>query len=241
MSTITPDKTISELVTEFPGRSRVFEEMGIDYCCGGKKALSAVCSERGIDVNDIIRRLDATKPEPGIADEKDYTTMRLGELADHIVDTHHAYLKRELPRLMQMAQRVAKVHGGSDVRLIEVNDVLAGLVSEMNAHMMKEEMILFPAIKMIEASKTMPILPFGSIANPIRAMEFEHDSAGSGLSQMNVLTDGYAPPDWACNTYRALLDGLHVLESDMHQHIHKENNVLFPRVIETERGLGANN
>jgi len=234
MATQLGDITVGELVTGNPARSRVFEALGIDYCCGGKRPLQEVCDAKGLDITEVRARLEAVEADP---DAVHVEAMGLGELADHIESTHHAYLREELPRLMKMTRRVAKVHGESDARLGELERVFAGFEDELYEHMMKEEQILFPAIRQMEVSNALPQLPFGSIANPIRAMEAEHDNAGSALEQLSALTDGYTPPDWACNTYRALLDGLHELEQDMHQHVHSENNVLFPRAIELESRL----
>jgi regulator of cell morphogenesis and NO signaling len=167
----------------------------------------------------------------------DPATMTLSELADHIEATHHAYLRVELPRLATMAQRVAKVHGDKDDRLQTISETVDAFAAELESHMGKEEAVLFPAIRQFDGAERMPSLPFGRVANPIHCMEQEHDNAGAALEHLRMLSDGFAPPDWACNTYRALLDGLHELELDMHQHVHKENNVLFPRIIAREEQL----
>lgn len=153
----------------------------------------------------------------------------------HIESTHHTYLKTELPRLDLMTEKVARVHGDKDSRLHRVRDAFVALRSELEPHMMKEERILFPIIRSLEASSNRQEFHCGSVANPIRQMESEHDHAGNALSVLNESTDGYTPPDWACNTYRAMLDALKRLESNMHQHVHKENNVLFPKAIQLEQ------
>lgn len=234
MSTLTAHQTVGELVRERPGRARVFEELGIDYCCGGKKPLAEACARKGRDVETVLASIDEADASASVEDATDYVSMPLDELADHIVTTHHAYLLRELPRMQQMSAKVAKVHGEKDGRLAELAAVVDALAAELTSHMMKEERILFPVIRLLEQTDSLPPMPFGTLANPIRAMEAEHDTAGSGLEDMDRLTDGYRPPDWACNTYRALLDGLHELELDLHQHIHKENNILFPRALAVE-------
>lgn len=236
MATISLEKTIGQLVTERPSRSRVFENLGIDYCCGGKKTIAEVCEKKKLDPGMLLEALDAEASDGSDA-ASDYGAMSLSELADHIESTHHAYLRAELPRLSRMAQRVAKVHGDNDQRLQGVSDTFDAFVTELDSHMAKEENVLFPAIRQIDGAAKMPFLPFGSVANPIHCMEQEHDGAGSALERLRELTDGFTPPDWACNTYRALLDGLHDLELNMHQHVHKENNVLFPRAIEREKEL----
>src|SRR5690606_32619218 len=134
-------------------------------------------------------------------------------------------------------QKVASVHGHSDARLHEVREVFLGFSGELLVHMMKEEQVLFPLIRQLEASSSAISFHCGSIANPIRQMELEHHDAGAALGQMRALTDGYQAPEWACNTYRAMLDALAHLERDMHQHIHKEDNVLFPKSIKLELEL----
>lgn len=234
MFAISTEKTVGELVVEVPGRSRVFEEMKIDYCCGGSKTLSDACARRGVDVDVVLAKLDAMDAAGEVADVADYGEMPLNELVDHIVDTHHVYLRSELPRLEAMSKKVASVHGEKDERLVELNANVSSLVAELTAHMMKEEQILFPVICQLATTNTLPKMPFGTLANPIRAMEEEHDSAGNGLETAHRLTDGYVVPEKACNTHRALLDGLKDLELDLHQHIHKENNILFPRALELE-------
>ncbi len=235
MSTITAEKTVGELVRERPSRSRIFEELGIDYCCGGKKPLSEACAKKGHSVDAVLEAIGEADLAGSVAVAENYAEMPLDKLADHIVATHHAYLVRELPRLQQMADRVAKVHGDKDERLGELASVVNALADELASHMMKEERILFPVIWQLEQTDSLPAMPFGTIANPIRTMEAEHDTAGNALADMHRLTDAYTPPDWACNTYRALFDGLHELELDLHQHIHKENNMLFPRALAVER------
>jgi len=163
----------------------------------------------------------------------------LTELADHIEQVHHTYLKAELPRLDAMTEKVLEVHGESDPRLADVRRAFVGLHQELSSHLMKEEQILFPMIRQLESSSHVPAFHCGSVANPIRQMEYEHDSAGKALAVMRASTDDYRPPEWACNTYRAMLDGLKQLEWDLHQHIHKENNVLFPKAIRREADLAA--
>lgn len=234
MNTFNTQATVGELVVENPTRARVFEKLGIDYCCGGKKPLADACAEQGLDVGRVTEAL-ATADAPGEG-QRDWSQARLTELCDHIEATHHAYLKQELPRLTAMIQKVAQVHGDRHAELWMVRDVFEGMRSEMEAHMFKEEHILFPAIRRLESNSGEPCFHCGSIQNPIRVMESEHDSAGGALERMRQLTQGYAVPDGACNTYRAMLSALEQLEADMHQHVHKENNVLFPRAIAAEAG-----
>ncbi len=231
-------RTVGELVVERPGRARVFEALGIDYCCGGTKPLDAACRAKGIDPADVFTRLDdADAAADEDADAPDPDRMTLTELADHIVRTHHAYLRRELPRLGELTQRVRNAHGAKDARLVELARVFSGMALELGSHMMKEEQILFPMVRQLETASSLPEFHCGSTANPIAVMEHEHQDAGDALAAMRELTEGFTPPPWACNTYRVLLDGLHELEQDLHLHIHKENNILFPRTAAMERRL----
>lgn len=230
--------TVGELVAERPSRSRVFEKLGIDYCCGGKKSLAELCEARGLDADTVLTIMLAA--EAGAADgpsEPSWSTASLTELADHIEQTHHAYLKRELPRLGAMVRKVAAVHGDRHPWMLEVDGVFAGFAAEMQSHMMKEEQMLFPMIRSIDRGQPDTGSDCGGpgVANPIRVMEHEHDSSGEDLSRMRKLTDGFTPPSDACNTFRAMLDGLAELEADTHRHVHKENSILFPRALELEQ------
>jgi regulator of cell morphogenesis and NO signaling len=216
--------------------------LGIDYCCGGKKTLAQACNQKNLDPQAILFKLQekagaGTEPDPAA----DASSMSLTELVDHIEQAHHAYLHEELPRIAAMTLKVAIVHGEKDPRLKQVQETFRGMALELWNHMYKEEECLFPMIRQLEASEGLASVPGGTVANPIRQMEAEHDDAGLALERLHELTDGYVPPEWACKTYRALLAGLAYLERDMHAHVHKENNVLFPRALEMEsqvkRGL----
>lgn len=236
--------TIGQLVRECPRRARVFENLKIDYCCGGKLSLQEACQNRGLNVATVWQQLESEDARN--RDGSEYINadaMPLTQLCDHIEQTHHAYLKAELPRLDQMTAKVAKVHGGEDPRLLQVRRSFEALRAELEPHMMKEEVILFPMIRKMEAHRdqnpdqSLPASHCGTIRNPIRQMLLEHDHAGDALNELAELTDQYTPPDWACNTYRAMLDALQTLQLNMHQHVHKENNVLFIKAVELEEQL----
>ncbi len=234
MPTLTPETSVGELVAQRPALSRLFERLGIDYCCGGKQPLALACRDRGLDAATVFAMLEAAVASAAPADEVDAASMSLTELADHIEETHHAYLKHELPRLRHLAFRVANAHGQRLPWTNQLAQVVEGFVRELQSHMMKEEQILFPMVRQIDAAEKAPEFHCGSLANPIRVMEAEHQEAGDALATMRTLSSGFTPPPDACNTFRALLDGLKQLEADMHQHVHKENNVLFPRALERE-------
>ncbi len=228
---IDPKTTVGDLVAERPGRSRVFETFGIDYCCGGQRPLEEAVREKGLDVADVIARLQADIAEAS-APTEDPSAMSLTELCDHIEAKHHAYLRAALPRLEKLSEKVAKAHGAHVPWVLELRQVFLGLYDELDAHMMKEEQVLFPIIRQVEQGYTGAAGHCGGIQNPIRVMLMEHDNAGDALASMSELSGGYTPPAEACNTFRALLDGLRELELDLHTHIHKENNILFPRAME---------
>jgi regulator of cell morphogenesis and NO signaling len=234
MLTLDPNLTVGDLVRQSPTRARVFEQLNIDYCCGGKVSLARACEKRGIDTGEVLKQLEVNDAINSAEDLVDADAMSLIELAEHIEETHHAYLREELPRLEFMTEKVSRVHGDKEPRLLRVREAFVALKAELEPHMMKEERVLFPIIRELEASASRPEFHCGSVANPIRQMEHEHDQAGDALAIIREATDDFLPPEWACNTYRAMLDSLEKLEADMHQHVHKENNVLFPKAIELE-------
>jgi regulator of cell morphogenesis and NO signaling len=230
--------TVGQLVVENPARARVFGKLGIDYCCGGKKTLYEACAKIGLDAATVIAVLDATEQRASAPAAVDWSTASLKSLCENIVSTHHAFLKRELPRLHPLVEKIARVHGEDHPEMIEVLHVFAGLRAEMEQHMMKEERILFPMIIQREEGFAGEN-HCGSIGNPIAVMEHEHDSAGAALARIRELTGGYVAPESACNTYRGVLTSLSEIESDMHTHVHKENNILFPRALELEQTVCA--
>ncbi|HET8547001.1 MAG TPA: iron-sulfur cluster repair di-iron protein [Bryobacteraceae bacterium] len=214
--------TVAEIAAESLAAVRVFERLGIDYCCGGKRPLDEVCSEKGLSADAVRSELDAAMAAsaPGTCD---WATAPLRDLIDHIVGTHHEYLRRELPALAARVEKVHRVYTGRNLAegLPGLPETFGALRTELEAHMAKEEVILFP---MIAAG-----IPH--IAKPIRVMEFEHESAGDALARIRQITRDHSVPDYACVTYRAMLAGLKELETDLHLHIHLENNILFPRAL----------
>jgi regulator of cell morphogenesis and NO signaling len=206
----------------------------VDFCCGGKRPLSAVCQDLGLTFADVAREIEDASREPGA--DRDWTTAPLQELTGHIVTTYHDALREDLPRLQALANRSARVHGPKAPGLFDrMHAALDALSNELIAHMRKEEAILFPAIGLIEGGGRTPV----PLAQAIRVMESEHDDAGNLLSELRTITGGYAAPEWACATVRALYQGLEALESAMHVHVHLENNVLFPRTLRLLDGQAA--
>jgi len=228
----TPETTIGAIVAAQPGLARLFEHLGIDYCCKGKQSLQEACASRGLDVaTTSVLLQSASEALAATPVEFNAAGMTLTQLADHIESTHHAYTKTELPRLVEMAERVAAKHGQHDPRLFEVASGTRNLAEEMFDHMEKEEIALFPLVRRIE-NETEKSCARSMIATPIRQMELEHDDAGRALTRLRELTDDFSTADPCCNTHRALLAGLAAFEADLHRHVHKENSILFPRALE---------
>jgi regulator of cell morphogenesis and NO signaling len=238
MSSTWIDSTVGQLVVERPSRARVFEKLGIDYCCGGKKPLLEAINEKGLEAQKVVAELEHELIGHG-ADpkEQDWSTASLTDLCNHVENIHHRYLKEELPRLEFLTHKVAARHGDRRPELIEVHKIFLAFQEELFSHMAKEERVLFPICRQLDRAEKLPATHCGSIANPISQMIHEHDDAGAALARINELTDNYTPPADACNTYRATFDALRQLERDMHQHVHKENNILFPKAQRMEKLL----
>lgn len=220
------DRTVGEIVAERPSQSRIFQEFGLDFCCQGARTLRVACEKKGISLEAIVEQLEAElkdKPAPAF----NPADLRAAPLVDYIVKTHHQYMKDEMPRLHAMAARVAQVHGGHTPSLVEVFHVYEHMSQEMASHMVKEEEMLFPAIKQL-ANGEATAMP---LDGPVAAMMHEHEDAGADMEKLRELTDGFVPPSTACNTYRALFAGLAEMETDLHRHIHLENAVLFPTAL----------
>lgn len=221
-----PERTVGELVAERPGRSRVFQSFQIDFCCQGGKTLREACASKQAALEAVIAELESESLAP-LPPESNPAALPADELCEYIVETHHGFLRRELPRLHAMSQRVAHVHGGHTPTLLQVFEVFDGLAAELSDHMRKEEQVLFPAVKSMVSGGGV-LMPLDA---PVACMIHEHEEVGAGLGHLRELTNGFTPPADACNTYRALFAGLADLEEDLHRHIHLENSVLFPTAI----------
>jgi regulator of cell morphogenesis and NO signaling len=230
---ITTETTVGEIVRTTPARSRVFERLGIDYCCGGKKTLAEACRTKGLDAATIVAMLAALDDVAPDGPTANPDTLSLAALCDHIEHVHHAYLRQELPRLDFMTRKVAAVHGEHEPRLLEVRRVFETFSAAMTSHTNEEEARIFPAIRHLQQANGSARAEAAQLKGELDKLESEHDRAGATLVRLQELTDNYVPPEWACNTFRALYDGLAKLEQDTHQHVHKENNILFPRALAT--------
>ncbi len=236
----TISKTIGEIAAENPAATAIFEKLGLDYCCGGGQTLGQACGAAGISAEEVERSLEAAAEAARTrGSERNWTAEPLADLMAHIRSTHHAYTRAAIERLEPLFAKVYGVHGKNHPELLEMRNAFAGLAQELAMHLMKEEMMLFPYIERMEEAaiekSPAPPAPFGSVRNPVSMMLHEHDSAGDALRELRESSGGYTPPSDACASFRALYQALEELEADLHQHIHLENNILFPRAIQMER------
>ncbi len=232
--------TIGELVSKDYRKADIFKKYGLDFCCGGKKTIAQACKSKGVDVVQIEKELNALDSTYGIPSE-DYNSWDLYFLTDYILNTHHKYVKRAIPIIYEYTQKVAKVHGNKHPEAIAIAEKFLMIVDELNRHICKEEEILFPYIKHLSTANTngmkIESSPFGTVENPIHAMEHEHDEVGKMMEEIKNLTNNYTPPSDACTTYKVSYSKLKEFEDDLHKHIHLENNILFKKAIELEKQL----
>ena len=234
---INTETTVGQLVAHNPAAASILEQAGIDYCCGGHRSLTEACREAKQPVEAVAELLEKASAA-GAAAERDWATASQADLVDHIVGQHHAYVRREIPRLQALIAKVRGVHGKNHPELTPIANAFDAIAQEMTMHMMKEEQILFPYIVAMEKAArgetAWPIPVFGSVENPVRLMMMEHDSAGANLRGIRELSDDFTPPADGCTSYRVLYTSLAAFEADLHQHIHLENNILFPQAIDME-------
>lgn len=234
----TKEDSIGELVAKDLRKAEVFKKFNIDFCCGGKKTLSQVCNDKQINIKDVeseLEKLDSTSESVS----QNYNEWSLDFLVDFIINTHHKYVKNSLPILLEYTAKVAKVHGKEHLEVVAIYDLFKEASEELNLHMMKEETILFPYIKQLvnEKNSVNEGCSFGTVKNPIRMMEHEHDIVGNIFKTIRELSNDYTPPEDACTTYKLSYKKLEEFENDLHQHIHLENNILFPKSIKLESEL----
>jgi regulator of cell morphogenesis and NO signaling len=228
---------VKEIAVANPGAKKVLEDAGVDYCCGGERPLHDACMSAGVSAEEMLKRLQENSKRV-VPDETNWTTAALRELTQHIVTTHHKYVREQVPRVRALLDKVKSKHGQNHPELADIEVRFLDLGQEMYSHMQKEEQILFPYIDGLERAtmdKRRPEPPFfGTVRNPIHMMMQEHDSAGVLLAEMRKLSGGYQAPKEACESYRELYRSLEKFEADMHTHVHLENNILFPRAVEME-------
>jgi regulator of cell morphogenesis and NO signaling len=232
--------TIGELVANDWRKAEVFKSYGIDYCCGGKRTVEEACARKGINpavVESDLRRID----NRALSGTPNFKIWELDFLVDYIVNNHHKYVTAAIPFLRELSMKVARVHGDVHPELIEIDDYARQVTEELSMHMRKEEAILFPFIKKLALARrdgvTVQPPSFETIANPINEMEEEHLSAGEAMETIEKLSDQFTPPPNACMSYRVLFAKLQEFQQDLHQHVHLENNILFPKAIEIEKSV----
>ena len=222
-------RTISQIVTDHHQTAPVFEKFGIDFCCKGKRPLLDACTEKALNKEEVLAELENAIETK--ASSFDFNALSLTALADYIVRTHHTYVKFNMPQIYSYVVRVATKHGDRFPFMKQVSLLFAELQEEMTQHMLKEERILFPRIKKLEAEGVHDF-PVEYFTAPINIMEEEHDRAGELMHQIRELTNNYAIPEEACTTFRLILASLQAFEADLHQHVHLENYILFPKAIQ---------
>jgi len=232
------EETLGDIAAKDLRKAEIFKKYGLDFCCGGKKTVKQACLDKGLDVTKIEYELQQadktfnTRPLP-------YNDWSLDFLADYIINTHHSYVNKSLPDIRTYAAKVAKVHGSHHPELLVIHQLVEEINAELSAHLLKEENILFPYIKELVASKksSQPLHPsaFGTVKNPIHAMELEHEIVGKNLQEIRTLSNNYLLPEDACASYTLLYRMLDEFEDDLHTHIHLENNILFPKALALEK------
>jgi regulator of cell morphogenesis and NO signaling len=236
MTTTTENKTVRELALEIPAATRIFERLHIDYCCGGNRPLDEACRAAGVSLDSVLSALQA--PDGAPPADRDWATGPLADLIGHVQSTHHAYTRDAISRIPLLLDKVCSKHGPNHPETLQVRDHFTTVAQELATHMMKEEMVLFPYIVRMEEAVLSgdPVLPppFGKVANPVAMMIREHDNAGDELREIRAASNGYTAPADACITFQTLYRALAEFEADLHQHIHLENNILFPRAVAME-------
>jgi regulator of cell morphogenesis and NO signaling len=231
-------KTLAQIVTDNYKAAEVLEKYNLDFCCKGKISLEKACTDNNLDMTKILAEL-ANLYETNTDILSRFTHWEADFLADYIVNNHHAYIKSSSERLLFYTEKIARVHGNRHPELIRIAELFEAVAHEMKLHMHKEEVILFPYIKKLAEAKrnndSSPTAPFGSVENPIKMMEDEHESAGEICFEIRRLTNNYTPPADACNTCKVTFQELNEFEKDLHQHVHLENNILFPKAKQIEK------
>jgi regulator of cell morphogenesis and NO signaling len=234
---ITGETKVKEIAAANPRATRILEQAGVDYCCGGNKSLHDACAHVGVSEEEIMERLRENKADVEPAD-KNWASAPLGDLTQHIRDKHHRYVREAVQRVPALLTRVKTKHGNNHPEIAEIEDLFLKIGREMIMHMQTEEQILFPYIEALErAANGEAVLEppfFQTVRNPVQAMMEEHDAAAALVNQIHAASSAYTPPANACASYQALYRDLQEFEADLHEHVHLENNILFPRAIEME-------
>lgn len=233
-------KSLGQIVNQNQRAAWVFEKYHLDFCCKGKRSLEQACSELNLPIEEILTELENISLQNELPDSVSFEGMTLTQLIDYIVLTHHAFVNKEVPRIYGYLQKIASKHGERHPEMIKVYQLFSAVKEELEIHMKKEEQVLFPRIKEMERlinESGQLNLNLTYLQSPITVMEQEHDHAGTMLNEIRILTDDYNPPADACTTYKLCFSALQAFEKDLHQHIHLENNLLFPGAISVFKNL----
>jgi len=235
---ISSSMKVRDVAINSPHATRVFEKLKIDYCCGGDRQLGEACATAGVELAALEQMLEETGT-PVNDSRPDFQRLSLAELINYILDTHHVFTKTEMARLEPLTAKVVSAHGENHSELLAIKTLLRQLCDDLTQHMFKEEQVLFPFIVKLEQSclqdRGAPFAPFGTVNNPIRMMMREHDTAGDILREVRLLTSDFTVPADGCLSYQTLYQALEAFEQDLHQHIHLENNILFPLAVALEQ------
>jgi len=235
-----PESTLASLALGHPSRADVLDRHHLDFCCGGKRTLRQACEEAHLELGAVLRELrDAAEPEPEAGQSVRWDQETLPALVDHIMETHHVYTRAAFTRIAPLLAKVVGHHGGRYRALQEVQRLYQSLVDELGPHLLKEERMLFPFIRALANGTLSSPPPFGTVAHPVRAMMFEHESAGEILAELVAATHDFEVPRDACTSFHALYAALGDLRRDLLVHISLENNVLFPRALAEEGAWSA--
>ncbi len=231
-------KSIGELALEVPQAIGILEKWQIDYCCKGGRSIEEACAAAGVAVSELMLEIGGGR---NTDEARQWQNEPLKALKDHIVETHHVFTRDIMETIRQLSDKVATRHGANHPEVVQLQKIVHDMADDLIPHMLKEEQVLFPYIEQLEAavgrSEEPPVPFFGTVRNPVRMMMAEHDAVGDLLRQARSTTNDYSLPGDACLSFRALYERLNDVEQDLHQHIHLENNVLFPRAASMEEGV----
>ncbi len=234
---VSGDTKVKEIVLSNPAAARVLEDAGVDYCCGGNKSLHDACLHANVSAEEILKRLRENSEQVSPADIN-WVSAPLADVTRHLREKHHRYVREAIPRVQALAAKVKSKHGAKHPELAEIEALFTRVGQEMIMHMQKEEQVLFPYIDAMEKASlgqgTVEPPFFRTVKNPVHTMMQEHDAAGDIVKQIRKASSEYAPPSDACPSFQTLYHDLQQFEADLHQHVHIENNILFPRAVDME-------
>lgn len=241
MNTTLSSLSLAQIVNSNHKAASVFEKYHMDFCCKGKRSLAQACFEQELAVSQVTEDLENILSNNNNSSAIDFDKMNLTQLCDYILQTHHAYVKNEMPQIYVYLEKISSKHGDRHPELYKIFQIFSAVKEEMEGHMKKEELVLFPRIKelqkLTENENAQLQLNIGYLQSPITVMEQEHDHAGNLLNDIRIFSNNYTPPQDACTTYRLSFAALKAFERDLHQHVHLENNILFPKAIEIFKDL----